>query len=87
LFYSQQNGVGNIVFMVWGYCFLLGVESRRYEHSGSKRHYTHRNDIRTKANGTIPHRESTDSLIFCLSTTDKSVIFYLLHEAESPGIP
>ena len=23
--------------------FLLGVELRRYEHSGSKRHYAHRN--------------------------------------------
>ena len=39
---------------VWGYCVLLGVESRRYEHTGSKRHYAHRNEGRTY----ISHRDS-----------------------------
>ena len=32
---------------VWGNRILLGVKSRRYEHSGSKKHYAHRNEGRT----------------------------------------
>jgi len=34
----------NVWGRVWGYCILLGVELRRYEYSGSKRHYAYRNE-------------------------------------------